>query len=189
MPKKRINWFPRSETSISSVCHQEESIIKVVPSTNPHPTINLFNILREVARGSLGGLRRNADILDHDGLTAGAGDANIDRLGTISSRVLEVVVLLALGFRPCLAAISGDLERGDSDVGVLDLHAEPVRAGAGLVLEHNGRGDAARHKVPGDGDDALAWVGKCAEAGRVQVQVVVAAAGALVDDHGGDLVT
>lgn len=144
--------------------------------------------LREVAGSSLRALRRNADILDNNALAAGARNLDINSLSAIPSGVLEVVVCLALGLLPRLSTVSRHLKRGDGDVGVLDLHAEPVGAGAFLVLQHDGGGDAAGHNVPADGDHALLGLGELGEGVRVEIEVVGAAAGALVDDHGGDLV-
>lgn len=160
-----------------------------MPCTKTPTTLHFsWEFLSEVARGSLRSLRRNADALDHDALSGLAGDPDVDGLGSEPRRVLEVVVSLTLSLLPRLSGVGGDLERRNSNVGVLDLHAEPVGAGAGLVLEHNGRADAAGHEVPGDGDDALVKFRELGEAGCVQVEMVGSAAGALVHDHGGDLV-
>lgn len=144
--------------------------------------------LSKVASRGLGRLSSDANTLDDDGGTADASNLDIDAVGTEASRVLEEVVLLAGSSLPGCAAVGGDLELADADVGVHDLHAEPVLAGALLVLENDGGGDAAGDDVPGHGDLTLGGLGELGEGVGEQVKVVGAAARALVNDHSCDLV-
>lgn len=65
------------------------------------------------------------------------------------------------------------------------MHGEPVRAGAFLVLEHEGRGDAAGYEVVRDGDDAGGEGADLLEGVLEEVEVAGVAFGALVDDLGG----
>jgi hypothetical protein len=141
----------------------------------------------EVATRSLQAVRRNAHTLGDHRLSISARNLHIHGIRSEAGRVLEEVVRLPLRRLPRRATIGRYLELRDADVCVHNLHAEPELACAGLVLEHHGRGDAARHKVPANGDDALGGVRKLLEAVGVQVEVVDTAAGALIDDHSGDL--
>jgi hypothetical protein len=158
------------------------------PSTPCKPFARGCSLGREVARSRLCACRRNADALNNNALAAGGCNPNINGLRSKACAVLEVVVSLACRSLPRLATVGRDLERLDSDVGVDDLHAEPVRAGAGLVLQDNWAGNTAGHEVPADGNHALAGVGQLLECVGVQVKMVGAAAGALVGDHGFDAV-
>lgn len=121
-------------------------------------------------------------------MAAGAGNLDVDGVSTEASRVLEEVVRLPLGALPGLATIGRDIERGDLDVGVHDLHGEPVSAGTRLVLEDNGGGDAARNNLPRDVDYSLGGISELLESVGEEVEVVRTASRALIDNHGSNLV-
>ena len=145
-------------------------------------------LLREVAGSSLGSVLLDADVLNSDALTASRSDPDVNGLCAETSSVLEVVERLPLSLTPGLATVGGDLEALNSNIGVLDLHAEPVGAGSLLVLQDKGSGDAARNNVPANIDLALRGISELSEAGLIQVELVGGAAGALVHNHGGNLV-
>lgn len=63
-----------------------------------------------------------------------------------------------MGSLPRLATISRDFELRNTHVGIHDLHAEPVRGGAGFVLQCDGGGDAAGNNRVADGDYARGLV-------------------------------
>lgn len=143
----------------------------------------------EVAARRLGGLRRNANILDSDHLAAHAGNLDINAVCAKARLKLEEVVRLALRAPPGPTAVGRDLKLGHANVGVHDLHTEPPPASALLVLENDRGRDATGHKLPRHGDDAPVRVVKLGEGIGEEVQMVGAASGALVNDHGCDLVT
>lgn len=140
--------------------------------------------LSKVAARRLGRSRRDAHTRHGDALSIDRRDLDVHAAGSESRTVLPEVVGLALGRLPGGAAVGGDLELGDGDVGVHDLHAEPVGRGAFLVLEHDGRGDTAGDNRVADGDDALGLGAELGEGVFEEVELVDGALGALVDDLG-----
>lgn len=137
--------------------------------------------LDEVATSSLHRVGRNANTLDSHRLSVNARDLHINSIRSKAARVLEEVVWLPGGSIPCLATVGRNLELGDADVRVADLHREPVLGGTLLVLELDGRGDAAGDEVPADGDYSRVGVELGIGVGE-EVEVVAAAVGALVDN-------
>lgn len=122
------------------------------PCTHTIPTSNgvLSNVGR---RGSLR-LTLHSNIADRDGRSGRASDTHGDRVGAEPARVLEEVVLGPRCALPRAPAVRADLQALDRIVGVDDLHGEPVRAGARLVVQDQGRRDAALDKAVGDVDYA-----------------------------------
>jgi hypothetical protein len=169
-----------SEKSNTSITHQ----------TSKHEVeSHIYSTNLKVATSSLQTVRRNANTLNNYRFAIHTRNLDIHTIRAKPSRVLKEVVRLPGRRLPAAAAIRRHLKFADTNVCVHDLHAEPELACAGFVLEDNGRGDAARNEVPADGDDALGGVGELLEGVGVEVEVVVAAAGALVSDHGSDLCT
>lgn len=148
-------------------------------------TESLREVELEVARGLLLGARRATHILNMDLSTRLAGHADVNSLGAEPAVVLKEVVVAAGGLLPGAAAVGADLQGGDGLVGVDDLHGEPVGGGAFLVLQGDGRLDAAGHEGPIDGDDAFRGAGELGEGGLEEVEVVGFTLGAFVNDLGG----
>lgn len=130
----------------------------------------------------------HADILRHDRLAALARHLDRHRVGAEAGRVLEEVVLGPRRVLPRAAAVGRHLQRLDRLVDVLGLQAEPVLAGALLVLERDGRADATADDLPRHVDDALALGAQLREGVLEEVEVVRAAPWALVDHHDLDAV-
>lgn len=128
------------------------------------------------------GVGLDADVLDGDGLARGAGDADGHLGGAEARGVLEEVVVLALGALPRLAAVGADLELGDGLVGVDDLHGEPVRRRARLVVQHQRRRDAALHLGPRRRHGVRRVRGQGLPGVLEEVEVALVTLGALVDD-------
>lgn len=139
---------------------------------------------REVGRGSGLRIRRHRNIAHFNSAPGGAGHTDVNSISTEAAGVLEEVVFRPRGGLPGAAAVRADLERGDGLVGVDDLHAEPVRAGAGLVVQHDGRRDAAGHLDVRRGDLACRNLPELLEGVFEEVQVAFVALGTLVDDLG-----
>jgi hypothetical protein len=137
--------------------------------------------LDKVATSSLHRVRRNANTLDSHRLSVNTCNLHINSIRSKAARVLEEVVWLPGGSFPCLAAVGRDLELGDADVRVADLHREPELGGTLLVLELDGRGDAAGDEVPADGDYSGVGVELGVGVGE-EIEVIAAASGALVDN-------
>lgn len=95
---------------------------------------------------------------------------------------MKVVVRLPFGGLPGRAVVGRNLELSDGDVGVHDLHAEPVLRCAFFVFEDDGRSDSARDDGPRNRDDALVWVFKCLKGVGEEVEAVCFAAGTLIDN-------
>ena len=124
----------------------------------------------------------DSNIVHGDDLSSRARNPYINRAGPKPASILKEVVILACRPLPGGAAIRRDLELGDWDVRVDDLHGEPVLRRPLFVAEAERRGDAARDDVPRHIDDAEGRVCESGERVREEVEVVGAAAGALVDD-------
>lgn len=123
----------------------------------------------------------NADVLDNDGLSSGAGDLDINRLGAKAACLLEEVVVLADSLFPGASAVDTNFEALDGLVGIDDLHGEPPLRGTGLVVELDGGGDAAGDELVGGVDDAVgAAYGR--ESVGEEIEVAFVALGALIDD-------
>ena len=86
---------------------------------------------------------------------------------------------------PSRTTVRADLQGRDALVRIDHLHTEPVGRDAVLVVELQRRRDGAVDEVPGDGDDALGLRGEGGEGVGEEVEVVQAAAGALVNDLAG----
>lgn len=123
----------------------------------------------------------DANILDGDGLASGAGDSDIDRGLPEAAGVLEEVVVLALGVHPGAAAVGADLETRDGLVGVDDLDREPVGGGAALVVQVEGRGNAAGDELVRGVDDAVGATNGLEGVGE-EIEMAGVALGALVND-------
>ena len=136
----------------------------------------------KVASRSLHRVRRNTDSLHDNTLSVGRRNLNVNAARSETRGVLEEVVLAARRRLPCLAAIGGHGQRGDGNVGVHNLHGEPVGGGTFLVLEDNGGGDAAGNDGVADGDDASGFGAELGEGGLEEVELGGGALGALVDD-------
>jgi hypothetical protein len=137
--------------------------------------------LNEVATSGLDRVGCNANTLDSHRLSVNARNLHINSIRSKAARVLEEVVWLPGGSLPCLSTVGRDLELGDADVRVADLHREPELGGTLLVLELNGRGDATGDEVPADGDYSGVGVELGIGVGE-KVEVVSAAAGTLIDN-------
>ena len=157
--------------------------------TNPPPTVLAATPIafprlpsRKVSTSS--NLRPGSDpnIIHGDDLSSRARNLHINRGGPKPTSIHKEVVILARRRLPGGAAIRRDLELGNRDVRVDDLHGEPVLRRPLFVAEAERRGDAARDDVPRHLDDADGWVCESGERVREQVEVVGAAAGAFVDD-------
>lgn len=139
-------------------------------SASLHNTRALAHTL-EVAARRLRGACCNTDSLHNDCLSVCRCDLDVNAASTKSGTVLEEVVWLASGSFPGLSVIGRDVEAGDGDVGVHDLHAEPVRRSAFLVLEDDRRGDATGHNGVANGDDALRLGAELGESVLEQVEL------------------
>jgi len=160
------------------------------PSNNSPPTILAATPIafprlpsRKVSTSS--NLRPGSDsnTVHGDDLSSRARNPHVNRVGPKPASILKEVVILARRRLPGGAAIRRDLELGDWDVRVDDLHGEPVLRRPLFVAEAERRGDAARDDVPRHVDDADGRVCESGERVREQVEVVGAAAGAFVNDH------
>lgn len=140
--------------------------------------------LREVGRRSDLRVRSHRDTAHGDSAPGGARHPDVDGVGPEAAGVLEEVVLGPRGGLPGAPAVGADLELGDRLVGVDNLHAEPVRARAGLVVQDDGRRDAAGHLGVRGGDLARRRGPKLLEGVLEEVQVAFVALGTLVDDLG-----
>ena len=83
---------------------------------------------------------------------------------------------------PGATAVGADLELGDGQVGVDDLHGEPVGGGAALVDQFDRGGDTAGNVLPVDADNALRDVGQFREGALKEIEVVGVAFGTFVDN-------
>lgn len=135
-----------------------------------------------IRRGRRLRLTRHLDVAHSHLLPAGARHAYRHGVRAEPAAVLEEVVRLARRALPRAAAVGADLERRDGAVGVDDLHREPVRRRAALVVQHERRRDAAVDDLVADGDDALGRGAKLEEAVLEQVELALGTLGALVDD-------
>lgn len=135
-----------------------------------------------VARASLRSITLHRHILDNNRGTSVAGNSDVRRASTNTTANLVEVVGGPGSLLPGLAAVGGGLELSSAAVGVDDLGAEPVLAGAGLHVDGERAGDRAGHVVPGQVDDADGLVGELGEGVREEVEVVLAAARAFVDN-------
>ena len=124
----------------------------------------------------------NPNIIHDNDLSSRARNLHINRGSPKPTSIHKEVVILARRRLPGGAAIRRDLELGNWDVRVDDLHGEPVLRRPLFVAEAERRGDAARDDVPRHIDDAEGRVCKSGECVREEVEMVGAAAGALVDD-------
>lgn len=129
-------------------------------------------------------LRPGSDpnIIHGDDLSSRARNLHINRGGPKPTSIHKEVVILARRRLPGGAAIRRDLELSNRDVRVDDLHGEPVLRRPLFVAEAERRGDAARDDVPRHIDDAEGRVCESGERVREEVEVVGAAAGALIDN-------
>lgn len=137
--------------------------------------------LLEVGLGLVLSASSNADLVDNHGLSSAAGDLDINRGGAETSRVLEEVVVLALGLLPGAAAIGGNLDALDGLVGVDDLDGEPVGGGALLVVQNKRGGDAALDELVRGLDDAVG-AADCLKGIGEEIEVAGVTFGALVND-------
>lgn len=134
----------------------------------------------------LGRAPADLDVPHDDALARDARNLDVHHISPEPRAPLKVVVLGSLRLLPSLPAIRRDLELLDREVAVEHLHAEPVPRRALLVLQLDRARHAARHELPVDAHPAGRLVGQLREGALEQVELVLGAAGALVDDHGLD---
>lgn len=83
---------------------------------------------------------------------------------------------------PRFTAVGADFEALHRQVGVKNLRAEPVFAGAVLVVKAEWGGYAASDRCPSSIDDASGRISQPGEGVLEEVEVVFAAIGTLVDN-------
>lgn len=108
-------------------------------------------------------IRRHLDIVHRNGLSALRRHAHINRGRAKAAALLKEVVVLATRRLPRVAAVGADLEARHRLVRVDHLHAEPVGRHAVLVVQDNGRLNAALDPGVVNRDDAPGRVGERAE--------------------------
>lgn len=83
---------------------------------------------------------------------------------------------------PGATAVGADLELGNGEVGVDDLHGEPVGGGTALVDQFDRGGDTTSNVFPVDADNALGDVGQLGEGALEEIEVVGVAFGTFIDN-------
>jgi len=123
------------------------------------------------------------NVLDNDLSVGLAGDPDPGRAGANTGRDLEEVVSLSCSDLPGVARVGRHLHLGGAFVCVHHLRTEPVCGNAALHVDLNVASDIwAADVVPGDVDDTGGWRGESGEGVGEEIEMVCAAAWALVDD-------